>query len=392
MALKTIIRKILKEQAEEWVDVEPEEYLDLLKYVNGDGSRIKNFPQYKGKKIRILGNIVIDDTEVSNIDSIDYVQGNLDISYTNIEFFDKSKVSGSFRNWGSEMEKIEKRKALQIKYDKLEKLRNSDAWNTSNGDILSYQTEALFQHLKSSGVVDEDEGEDKYFIYPDYESGFAQHFIWFGSDLFESEWVVIREDKIYEAAYNSLKDTIDEVGYESFSAWVWEDYLDRDEIKRWLYDSYSEMVWDDPESWGIEKQLSNEQQKMIETFESKIEKLNYRLENEELTDDENTEIEDQISSIEDIIKDIKEDPKGEYDENEIEEAIERLTDEEADDFPAYLKNHGFHSSYILNFVDIDEVIDYVIRSDGYGSILNRYDGSEDQEKVEGTWFYVMREH
>jgi hypothetical protein len=392
MVLKTIIRKILKEQAEEWVDVEPEEYLDLLKYVNGDGSRIKNFPQYKGKKIRILGNIVIDDTEVSNIDSIDYVQGDLDISYTNIEFFDKSKVSGSFRNWGSEMEKIEKRKALQIKYDKLEKLRNSDAWNTSNGDILSYQTEALFRHLKSSGVVDEDEGEDKYFIYPDYESGFAQHFIWFGSDLFESEWVVIREDKIYEAAYNSLKDTIDEVGYESFSAWVWEDYLDRDEIKRWLYDSYSEMVWDDPESWSIEKQLSNEQQKMVETFESRMEKLNYRLENEELTDDENTEIEDQISSIEDIIKDIKEDPKGEYDENEIEEAIERLTDEVADDFPDYLKNHGFHSSYILNFVDIDEVIDYVIRSDGYGSILNRYDGSEDQEKVEGTWFYVMREN
>jgi hypothetical protein len=392
MALKTIIRKILKEQAEEWVDVEPEEYLDLLKYVNGDGSRIKNFPQYKGKKIRILGNIVIDDTEVSNIDSIDYVQGNLDISYTNIEFFDKSKVSGSFRNWGSEMEKIEKRKALQIKYDKLEKLRNSDAWNTSDGDILSYQTEALFQHLKSSGVVDEDEGEDKYFIYPSYVSGFVQHFIWLGSELFESEWVVIREDKIYEAAYNSLKDTIDEVGYDSFSAWVWEDYLDRDGIKRWLYDLYYEMVLDDPESWSIEKQLSNEQQKMVETFESRMEKLNYRLENEELTDDEESEIEDQISSIEDIIKDIKEDPKGEYDENEIEDAVERLTDEVADDFPDYLKNHGFHSSYILNFVDIDEVIDYVIRSDGYGSVLNRYDGSEDQEKVEGTWFYVMREN
>jgi hypothetical protein len=34
----------------------------------------------------------------------------------------------------------------------------------------------------------------------------------------------------------------------------------------------------------------------------------------------------------------------------------------------------------------------VIRSDGYGSVLNRYDGSEDQEKVEGTWFYVMREN
>lgn len=392
MALKTIIRKILKEQAEDWVDVEPEEYLDLLKYVNGDGSRIKNFPQYKGKKIRILGNIEINDKEASNIDSIDYVQGNLDISNSGISFFDKSKVIGSFRYWGSEMEKIEKRKELQRKYDKLEKLRNSDAWNTNNGDILSYETEALFQHLKSSGVVDEDEGEDKYFIYPDYESGFAQHFTWFGSNLFKSEWVVIREDKIHDVAYDSLKDTIDEVGYDAFRPWVWEDHLDRDEIKRWLYDSYSEMVWDDPESWGVERQLSYEQQKMVDTFESKIEKLNYRLGNEELTDDEESEIEDQISSIEDIIKDIKEDPKGEYDDDEIDEAVERLTDEEADDFPAYLKNHGFDNDYILNFVDIDGVIDYVIRSDGYGSILNSYDGSEDQENVEGTWFYVIREN
>ena len=51
MSLKNIIRKVLKEQDEEWVDVSPEDYIDLLKYVNGDGSLIKRLPDYRGKKI-----------------------------------------------------------------------------------------------------------------------------------------------------------------------------------------------------------------------------------------------------------------------------------------------------------------------------------------------------
>ena len=57
MSLKNIIRKVLKEQDEEWVDVSPEDYIDLLKYVNGDGSLIKRLPDYRGKKIRVVGNL-----------------------------------------------------------------------------------------------------------------------------------------------------------------------------------------------------------------------------------------------------------------------------------------------------------------------------------------------
>ena len=33
MSLKNIIRRVLKEQEEEWADVSPEYYIDLLKYV-----------------------------------------------------------------------------------------------------------------------------------------------------------------------------------------------------------------------------------------------------------------------------------------------------------------------------------------------------------------------
>ena len=93
MSLKNIIRKVLKEQDEEWVDVSPEDYIDLLKYVNGDGSLIKRLPDYRGKKIRVVGNLDFEENrEVSNIDSIDYIEGNLSISNTNISYFDKNKV------------------------------------------------------------------------------------------------------------------------------------------------------------------------------------------------------------------------------------------------------------------------------------------------------------
>ena len=55
MSLNSLIKKIIKEETEEWVDVSPEEYKELLDYVNGDGSFIKRLPDYAGKKIRITG-------------------------------------------------------------------------------------------------------------------------------------------------------------------------------------------------------------------------------------------------------------------------------------------------------------------------------------------------
>ena len=43
--MKKLIKRILQEQSEEWIDISPEDYYDLLKYVNGNGSLIKKIPQ-----------------------------------------------------------------------------------------------------------------------------------------------------------------------------------------------------------------------------------------------------------------------------------------------------------------------------------------------------------
>ena len=396
MSLKNIIRKVLKEQDEEWVDVSPEDYIDLLKYVNGDGSLIKRLPDYRGKKIRVVGNLDFEENrEVSNIDSIDYIEGNLSISNTNIRYFDKNKVKGSFSYWYSKMYFIEKQKILKEKLDVLNEYRKNGEWDVTNNDRISNDTEALYNHLYQENYVgqyDNEDGEpveeDKYFIYKTKYGGYGHSnmYEWLGGDVFESEWVVYPDDEIKSAVYERIKSDIEQMGYDAFQPWVWENNLDDEQIRSFLYDNYEDYIRNDPEDWNITKELSSQQEKYVEIYEQKLERLNYRLENEELTDEETEEIEEEISSVEDIVEEIKENPEGEYSEDEI----QSLVDDYSNDFPSYLKDHGYESEFILQFVDIDGVCEDVLQDSGYGEILNGYDGSDNEYQVNGKWYHVMR--
>jgi hypothetical protein len=400
MPIKNIIRRILKEQEEEWIDLSPEYYIDLLKYVNGDGALIKRLPDYRGKKIKITGKLDLSSNkEVSNIDSIDYVDGDLNIGYTNIKYFDKNKVKGRLDYWSSTMYQIERKKILQEKLNELQEYRENKEWDINNGDDISYETEALFNHLYQNGDVGtyenedgEEVKEDKYFIYKTKYGGYGRShmFEWLGDSLFESEWVVYSDDDIESAAYEKIQSDIDDLGYEAFGTSVWENNLDMVEVRRWLYDSEEDQVRNNPEDYEIEKELSQQQEQYVVIYTQKIERLNYKLENKELTDEETEEIEDEITSIEDIIEEIKENPEGDYDEDAIEEVIENYVEENSRDFPSFLKDMGFDSKYLLDFVDIDAVCEDILRDSDYGEILNGYDGADNEIKVNDKWYHVMR--
>jgi hypothetical protein len=400
MSLKNIIRRVLKEQDNEWVDIAPEDYIDLLKYVNGDGALIKRLPDYRGKKIKITGKLDLSNNkEISNIDSIDYVDGDLNIGYTNIKYFDKNKVKGRLDYWYSAMYNIERKKILQEKLNVLQEYRENKEWDIDNGDDISYETEALFNHLSQNGDIgtyDNEDGEevkeDKYFIYKTKYGGYGNShmFEWLGDSLFESEWVVYSDDDIESAAYEKIKSDIEDLGYEAFGTSVWENNLDMVEVRRWLYDIHEDQVRNDPDDYGIEKELSQQQEKYLVIYTQKIERLNYKLENEELTDEETEEIEEEITSIEDIIEEIKEDPEGDYDEDTIEEVIDGFVEENSRDFPSYLEDMGFDSKYLLEFVDIDGVCEDILRDSDYGEILNGYDGADNEIKVNDKWYHVMR--
>jgi hypothetical protein len=91
-----------------------------------------------------------------------------------------------------------------------------------------------------------------------------------------------------------------------------------------------------------------------------------------------------------IIEDIRENPEGGYDEDEIERAIEHYIDEYVDDFPGFLREMGFDKDDIMNFVDVDSVIDYLIRNDDWGDIFGSYDGGADEYNINGNIYIVMR--
>jgi hypothetical protein len=389
MSLNSIIKKIIREETEEWVDVTPEEYNELLQYVNGDGSLIKRLPQYRGKKIRIIGKLVLD-RDVSNIDSIDYVKGSLDLGYSQVPYFDKDKVSGNFSYYNAKMYRLEREKILKQKREIQQELREENAWNVENDKRVSEETEAIFDHLVSKGVVEE--GEDKYNLfkerYTHYNNG--GFYTWLGDNEFESQWLVYPDDEIEQAAYEQLESRIEELGYDTFYSDVWEDHLDVDEVRRWLYSYHEDSVRDDPDGWNIKKDLTSQQERYVEIYEKKISNLKNKLNDQSLSEEQKNKIEDEIYDAEQLIEDIKENPEGDYNEDAIEETIEGMVDDDADNFTSFIKNSGYDPDFILDFVDKDALINYVIRSDGYGSILNGYDGNDDEYRIGDTWYHVMR--
>ena len=44
----------------------------------------------------------------------------------------------------------------------------------------------------------------------------------------------------------------------------------------------------------------------------------------------------------------------------------------------------------MDFIDLDKLTETVVSSDGYGSMLNSYDGDYDTFNINGTEYYVMR--
>ena len=397
MSLNQIIKKVIREQTENVVRLTPEEFEENLAYFNSDVALLKRY--YKNKDIIIKGNLDLSNNkEIKNLNVISKIEGNLNIQHSSVDVFDDNKAR-SVSDYGSERYLIKKREELKQKLEYLDELRKKDAWNIQNGEEISYQTEALYKYLDENSdisyyddrVNEEEVVEDKYFIYPEkYNHYGGKMFTWLGDDKHESEYIVYNEDKIEYAASEAIQSRIDELGYEAFSDWLWEDNLDNDAVRSFLRDYISESVYDDPENWGLEKQLSDNQEKIITVYKQKIEKLSQKLRSEDLDSETTKELYSEMEDIYTIIEDIKENPEGGYDEDDIESVIDSYVDDNEDNFVSFLRDQGFDNEEILNFVDIEAIKDYIIRNDSWGDIIGSYDGGEEEYNINGHIYIVMR--
>ena len=64
--LNKLVRRVIKEEEEEWVKVSPEQYLEIMKYASYNAKGISMLPQYRGKKIWITGNLNIRNLPIKN--------------------------------------------------------------------------------------------------------------------------------------------------------------------------------------------------------------------------------------------------------------------------------------------------------------------------------------
>ena len=402
MSIKKFFKNYIVEQDENLVSVSPEDYLEILENVGGIAERISKLKPYRGKGIVITGPLSVTGYKnIGPLTGVVRVMGRLDISHTNISNLNGITIDGYVSDYGSSMWKIKKQQELNEKLSDLDEKRREDEWNVENQDDESERTEAVYKYLNQNGDVDmveDDEGnevpEDKYYINPNGRAtyGYGKQYQWLGggNGFNPNEYDVYTEDEADSAARQYVESLIDDSGMDAFSSWAFNDALDDQQWYRWLYDYYDDYVRSSPEDFDIPLELSNQQMNQVQQLQSNIDSLNKRLESEDLPDEKYEEIEIKIEGLEEIIQEINDDPQGEYDESSIENEITGRVDEYEDDIFGFIEHYGSDKDFIMEFIDLDKLTEIVLSSDGYGSMLNSYDGDYDTFNINGTEYYVMR--
>ena len=399
MSIKHFVKNFIVENDEDIIQMSPEDYLEVLDDVGGIAERV--YKVYR-KPIVITGDLNLGKYKnVGPLTGIQRIMGRLDISHTNVPNIDEITVDGYVSDYGSSMWKTKMQKELDNKLAELSEKRRNNEWDVENEDDDSERTEALYDYLKQNGDVDmveDEEGnevpEDKYYIYPRGRAtyGYGKQYEWLGGGnaFTANDYDVYTEEEADNAAKYAVESMLDDMGMDAFSDWVFDDALDKQSWASWLYDFYDEYVRNDPESFEIPLELSQQQTRQINQLQSTVDLFNQKLSREGISREEYDDLREKIDDLEEEIEEIKEDPQGGYDESVIESEITDRVSEWEDDIKGFIGMYGYDKNFIMDFIDTDSITNTVINSDGYGSLLNSYDGDYDTFDINGTTYYVMR--
>lgn len=399
MSIKHFVKNFIVENDEDIIQMSPEDYLEVLDDVGGIAERV--YKVYR-KPIVITGDLNLGKYKnVGPLTGIQRIMGRLDISHTNVPDLNGITVDGYVSDYGSSMWKIKMQRELNRKLAELDEKRQDGEWDVENEDDDSERTEALYDYLRQNGDVDtvEDEegndvAEDKYYIYPMGRAtyGYGKQYEWLGGGggFNPNTYDVYTEDEADDAARYAVEQMLDDMGMDAFSDWVFDDALDKQSWASWLYDFYDEYVRNDPESFEIPLELSQQQTRQINQLQSTVDLFNQKLSREGISREEYDDLREKIDDLEEEIEEIKEDPQGGYDESVIESEITDRVSEWEDDIKGFIGMYGYDKNFIMDFIDTDSITNTVINSDGYGSLLNSYDGDYDTFDINGTTYYVMR--
>lgn len=480
---------ILEETVEE-VRFTPEQYLILLRSVYFQAHLIPRMSKYKNKKIVVTGSLDLtkfaDQKMLVDLGPIK-IEGNLNISNTNIKSLDNTEITGYKTFWNTPYEKVVERRRRQAKYDEQKERRENDEWNPENTDDEGLRANAAFLYALDRGDIEtltdeererikeideeiqrlEEEQENLDAGEEDYSEKFDE-ITDQQSELEEEKDELISEKvDVYDfypayGHYNmdsfeclenghtyavgtryeadkSLEDYFEEQvdsPQHYFSKEYLTNYIDGDALAENWEDTVRDWVYEEPDSYGVEKQLSKDQKDEIWVLEMEkyiyentgvrfpiqhatkedggvfdfedeegnrfqyyneggnwvLDKDGVRVDPNKIYDDEDTQDhqddrESRISDIEWEIENIKDDPNGDPSDEDIEEAVEDYLDGIRRRPYDWVEEMGLD---IYDYVDKESLLEDLVNGVDWGEALSSYDGEYDLIDVGGEEFVVMR--
>ena len=478
----SVIKKLISEQSEEEYVISPEEYKDWLKKVANQAQAIPKLPKFRGKKLVVGGKLDLKNNDkITDLGNIK-VDGNLDVSNTNVKSLDNVVVTGHKSFWNTPYaEVIEKRRMAKIRSEADDR-REDDEWNLENTDTEGEMAHAAFRYAVNEGDLDElsdeelervneinqelrtlksdeeiseevqerieeleeelddlmDGKDDVYILYPSGRHYDLHSFSVLGWSMEYAVGTSDEADSSLEEYYDNMIDEVDSY----FSKDHLESYVDGDKVAEYFEDSIRDEFSDDDilDDYNVSRELSWQQEEEIWLLE--MEKWAYENEGvrapisepsreegnifdfedvegnrfqyrntstdpnrsnwvlykngqvvspHQIYDDEDTEEhederESRISDIESEIEEIKDNPGGDFDEDEIQRLIDDRMDEIRYDPVGHLDDYGYD---ISNFIDLDDLKRDLIDEASYG-YLSGYNDNYDEININGTYYVVMR--
>ena len=495
-----LIKNIIIEQDDnvEYEDFTPQEYIDLLKSVNYKAQAIPKFPDFKGKKIRVNGNLnLIGLKQITNLGEL-IVTGDLNLRSSGIVSLEGVTVGGSLSYWDTPYSKeLDRRKEMALRAEARQR-REDGEWdlNNSNIDDEGLMANAVFDYMVQEGDIEYLDGpereelqdlerrmeeleeridnEEDYEIIDELENeqNDLQSEIDELKDKDNDVYDLMPEGSHYDLytfrsihnnssgniyavgtendADSSLKEYYDEMvnDLSNFSKNTLSYHIDGDEVAEYYEEAIREWVMDDPENYDVSRETSGSQDNEIKKLQNqkrsleietylissgarsplteegveslkyfkfndymnnilvvewsenkwqiyqngeKVESVTYEDEDEDgehESDNESRveEIENEIEGIDEEIQDIRDDPDGDLNESEIEEAVEDRLGEIKDDPVGWIDQMGDDYN---NFIDRQSLIRDLVDDNDY-SVLSSYNNEYDTVSVNDSTFVVMR--
>ena len=199
---------------------------------------------------------------------------------------------------------------------------------------------------------------------------------------FDHGYAVGNHNDTEDSAKQNVREFIDENGVSSLN-------IDRDSFinkrywRDWLEDFFSDSLYDDPEGW-----LPDSMRSLSDKQEEEIQWLFLQLRAAKKLNDD-----DLVDELQKEIDEIHEEPDGDFDlsdTNMISDIIENRVDEYENDFDTFMRDYGWDDSdeFLDRFIDIDEVVDHVVETDGFG-MLSNYDGEVHATYYDNDVYYII---